>query len=331
MNVGETKVVRAQLMHRQKRLQYVIKEFEHTQQLVHLLSEVDLALEKIDKNIFGMCETCHEPVEENHLALNPLMRNCISHLSDKEQHLLEMDLDLAYEIQNALLPQNNFHSDGWSAAFHYEPAGPVSGDYCDLIFPEDRRNFTYFLNVDVAGKGVAASILMAHLHAIFRSLIVGDTPAHKLVERANRIFCEKTIATHFATLVCGRAGKNGEVEICNAGHCFPLLVSSGKIGCVPSTGLPIGLFRDRGYTSTKLTMHPDDTLILYTDGITEAVNTSGMHYGDDQLSKVITDHRAAAHDQILSSCLEDLNSFRQNAPRVDDITMMVIRRDNNGR
>jgi len=94
-------------------------------------------------------------------------------------------------------------------------AGPVSGDYCDLVSSE---NGDLFLHVrDVRAKGIAASMLMAHLHAIFRSLITLDLPVDQLVERANHVFADATMPAYYATLVCGRARRSGAIEICNAG------------------------------------------------------------------------------------------------------------------
>ena len=100
-----------------------------------------------------------------------------------------------------------------------QPVGAVGGDYCELIVLDDGKSF-FFAVGDVAGKGVAASLLMTHLSAIFRSLLSLDLSLADVVSRANRLFCESTAPAHYATLVCGRATANG-VELCNAGHCRP--------------------------------------------------------------------------------------------------------------
>src|SRR5207249_11064553 len=129
-------------------------------------------------------------------------------------------LELASRIQRELLPKPDLHVDGWQVAYHYQPAGPVSGDYCDLIRAESGD--MYFLVGDVAGKGVAAAMLMSHLSALLRTLISLGLPLDQLMERASRVFCESTLPMHYATLVCGRATRSGAMELCDAGHPPPL-------------------------------------------------------------------------------------------------------------
>ena len=103
--------LREQLLKRQKRLQVAISEGRDNESLVHLLHEVDAALEKMAKGTYALCETCHEPIENERLLIDPFIRNCIDHLTPQEQRMLEHDLDLAYQIQNALLPKQNLTKD----------------------------------------------------------------------------------------------------------------------------------------------------------------------------------------------------------------------------
>ena len=106
-------------------------------------------------------------IEADRLLCNPLLRFCLDHLSQDEQRALERDLTLAAGIQRTLLPRADWAIDGWQARYHYQPANLVSGDYCDLI--ESDGSFLFLLG-DVAGKGVAASMLMSNLHGTFRTL-----------------------------------------------------------------------------------------------------------------------------------------------------------------
>ena len=110
---------------------------------------------------------------------------------------------------------------------------------------------------------------MTHLSAIFRSLLSLDLSLTEMVSRANRLFCESTAPSHYATLVCGRATPDG-VEICNAGHCPPLLFRQDATERLDSTGLPLGLFCGGKYTTRHLSLGPGESLVLYSDGITEA-------------------------------------------------------------
>ena len=136
--------------------------------LHELLEEVDAALGKIDVGTFGLCETCGDPIEADRLRADPLVRFCLDHLDDKERTAHERDLALATEIQSKLLPPADLTVGPWSTHYCYEAAGPVGGDYCELIEGEGGGSL-FFAVGDVAGKGVAASLLMTHLNAIFRS------------------------------------------------------------------------------------------------------------------------------------------------------------------
>jgi sigma-B regulation protein RsbU (phosphoserine phosphatase) len=263
--------LRAQLIDRHERLTTAVDHFTDTTHLVDLLQQVDSALERMDGGAYGLCEGCHEPIETDGLLADPLLCFRVDHLNAHQRTALQQDLDLAARIQSGLLPHREFHSRHWEACYHYEPAGAVSGDYCELLNPEDGTGRLFFSVGDVSGKGVAASLRMAHLHAIMRSLVSAGLSLREIVERANRIFCSSAIPSTFATLVCGRATEAREMEICNAGHCAPVVLPDGGAG-IEATGLPLGLFAGAEYLVRKLTLAPDQGLLLYTDGLTEARN-----------------------------------------------------------
>jgi sigma-B regulation protein RsbU (phosphoserine phosphatase) len=318
--------LKEELLKRRQKLQTAISTTKGPEILVHLLCDVDAALEKIAKGKYGLCETCHEPIENERLVVDPLIRNCIDHLSPEERRMLEHDLDLSYQVQKVLLPKQNLTFGRWATAYYYEAAGPVSGDYCDLIIPQDEDDALLFLLGDVTGKGVAASLLMAHLHAIFRSLIKLNLTINQLLEQANRLFCEGTMSRHFATLVCGRANTSGEVEICNAGHCFPLLVRKDSVERIQSTSLPLGVFCAGQFITKKVNLAPGDSLFLYSDGLSEAQNKSHIYYGEERLIALISKRSVLSPQELINACIEDLINFQSGAPKTDDLTMMVIHR-----
>jgi sigma-B regulation protein RsbU (phosphoserine phosphatase) len=326
MNAVRKIDLRQRLLNRRQRLQTAVDEFKETEQLMRLLKEVDSALERMDKGSYGLCEVCQEPVEEERLVADPLTRNCLGCLTPDQQRALEQDLDLASRIQAQLLPNKNLSFNGWEAYYHYEPAGPVSGDYCDLVSPESDRGDLFFLLGDVSGHGVAASMLMAHLHALFRSLIAVGLSAEQLVERANRIFCESTISADYATLVCGRAGKSGEVDLCNAGHCPPLLIREDEIISLEATGLPVGIFSSGQYSAKRVQLVPGDNLLLYTDGLSEAQDRADAEYGVQRLAGLVKGSHELTPQALTQACLEDLKTFLAGAPKTDDLSIMVIRR-----
>jgi len=162
--------LRTQLEQRRQRLETGIALSPENSPLVRLLEEVDSALARMEKGTYGLCETCHDAVERHRLIADPLIRYCLDHLTAEQQRALEQDLELAARIQRALLPRQDLRVGNWQVHYHYEPAGPVSGDYCDLIHSDGEAGDLLFLLGDVSGKGVAASMLMSQLHAMFRSL-----------------------------------------------------------------------------------------------------------------------------------------------------------------
>ncbi len=318
-------VLRRQLIdRRQKLVSATTSAFQRPAELTRLLDEVDTALQRMDDGIYGLCEVCHDPVETERIIANPLERFCIDHLSPKEQRALEDDLELAAQIQNTLLPPPSRSIDGWEVAYHYQPAGAVSGDYCDLINAEDKS--LYFVLGDVSGKGVAASMLMAHLHAMFRTLASINLPLEQMVERASRVFCESTLPTQYATLVCGKAKADGEVEICNAGHLPPLLVQQGNVTNIESTGLPVGMFSNGSFSVSKYRMEKGDCLLLYTDGCSERPDANGQEYGIDRLCAMLREEKDLSPRPLLERGIRHLETFAGGRAPLDDLTLMAIQR-----
>src|SRR5215472_7829844 len=283
IQVTDLHLLRDQLLLRREKLQAAAAR-SRTANLVQLLEQVDRALEKAEHGRFGECDACHGTVESARLMADPLTQVCLDCLKPEEQRALEQDLALAARIQAGLLPRTDVNADGWRVAYHYEPASMVSGDYCDVV--QHGRDL-YFMVGDVSGKGVAASMLMANLHAMFRVLIPTGLPLPQLVERANRIFSDSTLPSQYATLVVGRAGQDGTMEICNGGHLPPLHVQAGGVTAIAAATLPVGMFHDQEFRSTQLSFAPGDSLVVYTDGFTEALGQDGVEYGAQRLGKVL--------------------------------------------
>jgi sigma-B regulation protein RsbU (phosphoserine phosphatase) len=316
--------LRDQLLDRHRRLESALVRFEGSDHLRRLLAEVDSALDRMDRGSYGLCQVCHDPVEPDRLMADPLARFCLDHLSPREQDLLARDLQMAAQIQAELLPKPDFEFGDWQVARHYEAAGMVSGDYCDLMSNGDGG--LYFVLGDVSGKGVAAAMMMTQLHATFRSLISLELPLTQIVERASRLFCESSLPTQYATLVFGKAGGFGEVEICNAGHLPVLWLKGGEMSSIEATGLPVGVFCEEEFSSHSAQLNPGDSLVIYTDGFSESRNGSDEEYGLDRLSRVVSGFRELPPRTLIDACLADLNTFNASGRRSDDLTMMVIRR-----
>ena len=317
-------ILRQELLDRRQRLQQAASARALGSHVNYLLSEVDAALDRMDRGTFGLCEVCHEPIDADRLIADPLSRFCLEHLTPVQQRALETDLELASSIQKGLLPRPDFKVAGWETAYHYEPAGVVSGDYCDLIVAENGE--FYFILGDVTGKGVAASMLMVHLNAMFRTLIPMGLALSELVERASRVFCESTLPTHYATLVCGKADAEGQVEVCNAGHPAPLLIAGDRVLEIDPTSLPVGAFCDEKFVTSRLEVGRGEAILLYTDGLSEARDARGEMYGSDRIRQFALGQRGRGPGDLIGGCLKDLSAFRVGAPVGDDLTLLAIRR-----
>lgn len=323
MATAELGYLRTELEHRQERLTTALRANSGNASLSSLLEEVDAALGRMDEGTYGICKGCHTPIEADRLIANPLEQFCLDDLSSTERRALESDLALAAQIQRGLLPKPDVSQSGWRIRYHYAPAGLVSGDYCDIF---ESRGRIFFLLGDVSGKGVAASMLMSHLHATFRSLADADLPLDQLVEAANRIFAESTLAGQFATLVVGRAWPDGAVELVSAGHLPILHVGETQIRSQSATGLPLGMFKTTSFGVQKIGLRPTESLLMYTDGLSEARNEAGEEYGIARVEQVASERKCKSPEDLIEGCLSGVAQFLGASRRTDDLTLLAIHR-----
>jgi phosphoserine phosphatase RsbU/P len=321
MAAAEMSFLRNQLEERKQRLETVVAHSPGDENLEALLREVDAALERFTAGTYGLCESCHDTVERDRLLADPLIRYCLDHLTKQQRAALQRDLDLASELQRGLLPAADLRVDGWETSYHYAPVGPVSGDYCDLY---SRDGQLYFMLGDVSGKGVAASMRMTQLHALFRSLIGMGLGLKEIVGHINCFLCESGLAGQYATLVCGRAGRGGDVEVFNAGHLPVIAVQQGKVRLVESTSFPLGMFRDATFGSACLQLCCGDMLFLYTDGLSEAHGNEG-EYGIERVTDLVCRKGSCSAAGVIANCLEDLRGFVGAHAGMDDVTLLAMR------
>ena len=317
--------VRAHLAARRARLERAAGHLDSAA-VLDLLGQIDSALERLDAGSWGYCDRCAETVEAERLLHDPLVRVCLGCLSDREQRALERDLELAASIQAALLPARRVRQDGWEVAYRYLPLGAVSGDHCDVWFPNGEGGAAHFALGDVAGKGVAAALLMSHLKATLRTLGGMQLPLPSMVERANHLLCESTAARSYATLVVGRLGDAGAVELCNAGHCPPVLVRRGATETIAATGLPLGLLAEAGFEARRFTLAPGETLLVYTDGLSETTGEDGDELGAAGVCETVGRLGERDLDELLDGCIDRAERLRGREPRTDDVTLMAVRR-----
>jgi len=324
--------LRVRLADRRARLESTIAMVDQPDDLVRLLDEVDHALSRLDTGTYGICAVCETEVETSDLLANPMARYCLCEMSPERQRALERDLTLAWQVQAALLPPMGLEAAGWRTHYRYLPHGAVSGDYCDLIAGGNGSgDGLYFMVGDVSGKGVAASLLMSHLNASLRALARNGLAPCDVIAQANRLLRESSLPSQYATLVCGRARASGDVEIVNAGHCTPAVVrAGGRVESLTTTGLPLGLTVDAAepYSVETVRLFPGDALFLYTDGLTEAVNTRDEEYGVDRVHAVLRRYASESPRGLITRCLTDLSAFLGAAERSDDLTLLAMEYSN---
>jgi sigma-B regulation protein RsbU (phosphoserine phosphatase) len=326
MQLNAFSTAREQIVDRRRKLESAIVALGPRTELTTLLGEVDAALERITLGTYGFCEVCRDPIEPERLIADPLTRFCLEDLPPAEQRALEQDLQLAARVQQGLLPDPACAAGVWDVSYAYRPARIVSGDCCDLV---PVNGDLFFMLGDVSGKGVAAATVMSQLHALVRALLSADLPLAQLVERASRLLCESTLPTHYATLVCGRASRDGEVELCNAGHVPPLVVAQDGVRRLPAGGMPIGMFCSQRFDLQRVQLAPGEMIVLCTDGVTEAEGGAGAErdqFGLDRLASTVQDHASGSGPALVEACVRAVDGWRSGRRADDDVTLMILRR-----
>jgi phosphoserine phosphatase RsbU/P len=240
-----------------------------------------------------------------------------------ERTRLENHLRLAAYMQGARLPKCHDCFEMWDSHHFCQPAEFVGGDCCDVL---ESCGKLLFLVADISGKGLGASLLSSHLHATFRGLAYGGLRLQKMVEAANTIFYESSPSDQFATLVVGYADRHGSVEFVSAGHTPFLFIDQGGVRLQKATGVPLGLFRDSRFPSSHLMLKPGESLLISTDGVTEAQNALQQEYGIQRLASVAGWHHDVGPVPLIEECVKDLQSFTGETRLTDDVTLLSIRR-----
>jgi len=236
---------------------------------------------------------------------------------------LQIQLELARQVQLRLLPDRRCCLSDWEVAFSYESAGFVSGDYVDLI-PAGPDAF-YFALGDVSGKGVAASMLMSHLHATLRALLLSQRSIEEIVTIASQTFCQSALPAQFATLVLGKADRDGGLELVNAGHNQVLLLDGTEVEVIAAASLPLGMFCSTEFTTQKRRVKPGSMLFLYSDGITESTDEAGIEFDMNRLVEKLRESEGLPPSAIVHTIQGTLARYTKGEPLNDDRTMLALR------
>ncbi|KGE71561.1 PP2C family protein-serine/threonine phosphatase [Spirochaeta lutea] len=248
-----------------------------------------------------------------------------SQLLEKQE--IEREVNIAGDIQKKLLPSRIPRRIRKAIAAFSIPAKGVSGDYYDII-PLTRAGKLGLVICDVAGKGVPASLIMVMIRTIVHLVAAGTKDASKVLTWINRGIAGSIDIERFATLsYMTYDPETGVMEYSNAGH-HPLVVlrrESKKIERIDAPGLPIGLERDAKYERKVLKLAPGDVVMVYTDGIIEAMNPAGEQYEEERLQAVFRDNVDREAKEILDAIKDDIDRFVGNAKQHDDQTLIIMK------
>jgi serine phosphatase RsbU (regulator of sigma subunit) len=255
-----------------------------------------------------------------------LVLNLLILLEVADRLTLKKDLEVARDIQQAMLPSEIYTATGIEAFGVTRPANTVGGDLYDLIRRPDGR--IVFALGDVAGKGSPAALLMALAVAMLRVLVDEGLEPADLAARLNIQVSRHAPGSRFITMVMGLYDPTtGQITYVNAGQNPPMLRrASGRIERLTEGGMALGMFDLATYTAGTLTLDAGDVLVLFSDGVTEAENPSGVAFDDAGLEQIVNEHWWKDLQTLGTSVLKAVETHAAGAKIADDLTVLAVRR-----
>lgn len=319
----------------------VSKDPRYTVDRLGILSETQAELAvslKVEDRVLGVLDvqnkTPHTFDDDDLFVLQTLADQVAIAIEDAhlyqqalERERLEQELSVALDIQTSLLPATLPDIAGWDIAAAWQPARNVAGDFYDLIPLRDGR--WGVLIADVSDKGVPAALFMALTRTLLRAMAIGkNTPAAAL-ERANDLILADAQTNMFVTVFYAVLDPvASRVAYVNAGHVPPLLyqAETGSIATLHAHGIALGVIPEIELEQHTVTLRPGDLVVLYTDGITEAINVDFEEFGQERLARLIFEHHSAPAENLISVIEGALHDFVGDQPPFDDRALLVLRR-----
>lgn len=243
----------------------------------------------------------------------------------KDKLVARHELEAGRAVQMALMPEYCPRLDTWEAWMFTRPANDVGGDLVDCLELTGRR--VSFMLADVAGKALPAALLMAKVQATLRALATESPSLPDLAARTNHILCRDGLPNRFATMVYVEiTDGNGTVRLVNAGHMPPVVLSPGGFHEIPRGGMALGLVPSASYEEQVVDLQPGETLFVYSDGLTEAMNEAGEFFDDERLRALFPDIQPLAPAEAGKRVIAEIDRFIGSRRPYDDLSMVILRR-----
>jgi sigma-B regulation protein RsbU (phosphoserine phosphatase) len=243
----------------------------------------------------------------------------------KDKLVARDELAAGRSVQQALMPETSPQIPKWDVWLFTRSANDVGGDLVDYV-PVEPQRFGLALG-DVAGKGLPAALLMAKLQSTLRALADEGTTLAALGERMNRILCRDGLPNRFATLVYLEVcAQSGSVRLLNAGHLPPLVLRAERIEELPTGSMALGMLPEATYFEQSVELADGDTLIVFSDGLTEATNDRDEFFGDERMQAHLPVPPRTSAKDIGTRLVAAVDEFVGDARPHDDLSLIVLRR-----
>ena len=243
---------------------------------------------------------------------------------EQEKKQIEQELGMARQVQVALSPIAFKVPEHFEIAAHNIPSRYVGGDFYDFIPIQDRRSA--FALGDVSGKGMAAALLAAMAQGALQAQFTSNLSLSEVVASLNKVLVQRSASNRFITLFCATLDPDGQFTYINAGHNLPILArADGQTETLTTKSVLLGAFDFVEYKPRQTRLAPGDVVVMYTDGVTEAVNTDNQMFGEERLEKLVKDCISLSAEGIKQRILNEVLVFTAGLPQGDDITLIVLK------
>ncbi len=243
---------------------------------------------------------------------------------EQEKKNLELELSTARQVQVALSPAALRQQEHFEVASQSIPSRYVGGDFYDLVPLKDGR--AVFVLGDVSGKGIAAALLAAMAQGALQAQFASHLPLTGVITNLNTVLVQRSASNNFITLFCAILDRDGHFTYINAGHNPPILArAGGGTELLTTKSVVLGAFDFAQYQERETVIRSGDVVVIYTDGVTEAVNSNNEMFGDEKLEELVRKSVALSAEEIKNRILDELLGFTRGLPQGDDITLIVLK------